>query len=65
MRSFPRPEYGEKIHSTDRGSQVAGDGLDIVEQLTALASLHHSFEFSMGVNMMVKPICIKRIHVPV
>ena len=47
MRSFPRPEYGEKIHSTDGGSQVAGDGLDIVEQLTPLASLHHSFDFSM------------------
>jgi hypothetical protein len=47
VRSFPRPEYGEKIHSTDGGSQVAGDGLDIVEQLTPLASLHHSFDFSM------------------
>ena len=35
----PGPKYRQEVDSTDGRSQVAGDRLDIVEQLTALASL--------------------------
>ena len=35
----PGPEDGQQVDRTDGGRQVAGDRLDVVEQLAALAGL--------------------------
>ena len=37
-----RPEDGEQVDRADGRGEVRGDGLDVVEQLRALAGLHQS-----------------------
>lgn len=37
----PLNKHSQEEDGGDRGSQIAGDGLDVIKQLTALCRLHH------------------------
>lgn len=37
----PLDKHSQEEDGGDRGSQIAGDGLDVIKQLTALGRLHH------------------------
>lgn len=37
----PLDKHSQEEDGSDRGSQIAGDGLDVIKQLTALCRLHH------------------------
>ena len=45
-----RPEDGEQVDRADGRGEVRGDGLDVVEQLRALAGLHQSEVSTVSTN---------------